>query len=77
MGVESFSGELEVPERVQATETDPVKPHEGVLKQDESENVKGPSHGKKGGAKILKESIAAGRSLSVPPWLPVPLPAKH
>ena len=62
VGAESFSGELEVPETDQATETDPVKPHEGVPKQDESENVKGPGHGKKGGAKILKELVEAESS---------------
>ena len=62
VGAESFSGELEVPETDQATETDPVKPHEGVPKQDESENVKGPGHGKKAGAKFLKESVEAESS---------------
>jgi hypothetical protein len=47
VGAESFSWELEVPETDQPTETDPVKPHEGVPRQDEPENVKGPGHGKK------------------------------
>ena len=50
---ESSSGELEVPETDQPTETDPVKPHEGVPKQDEPEIVKGTGHGKKARAKIL------------------------
>jgi hypothetical protein len=47
VGAESFSGELEVPETDQPTETDPVKPHEGGPRQEEPENVKGPGHGKK------------------------------
>ena len=47
VGAESSSGELEVPETDQPPETDPVKTHEGVPKQDEPENVKGPGHGKK------------------------------
>jgi hypothetical protein len=47
VGAESSSEELEVPETDQLTETDPVKPHEGVPRQDEPENVKGPGHGKK------------------------------
>ena len=59
VGAESSSGEVEVPETDQPTETDPVKPHEGVPKQDEPENIKGPAHGKKAGAKILKESVEA------------------
>ena len=62
VGAESSSGELEVPETDQLTETDPVKPHEGVPRQDEPENVKGPGHGKKAGAKILKESVEAESS---------------
>ena len=62
MGAESSSGELEVPEKDQLTETDPVKPHEGVPRQDEHENVKEPGHGKKDGAKILKESVEAESS---------------
>jgi hypothetical protein len=63
VGAESSSGELEVPEKDQLTETDPVKPHEGgVPRQDENENVKEPGHGKKDGAKILKESVEAESS---------------
>ena len=62
MGAESSSGELEVPETDQLTEADPVKPHEGVPRQDEPENVKGPGHGKKAEAKILKESVEAESS---------------
>ena len=58
----SSSGEFQVPEKDQLTETDQVKPHEGVLRQDEHENVKEPSHGKKLGAKILKESVEAESS---------------
>ena len=57
MGAESSSGELEVPETDQLTEADPVKPHEGVPRQDEPENVKGPGHGKKAGATFLKKSV--------------------
>ena len=59
VGAESSSEDLEVPETDQLTETDPVKPHEGVTRQDEPENIKGPGHGKKAGAKILKESVEA------------------
>ena len=44
MGADSSSGELEVPETDQLTETDPVKPHQGVPRQDEPENVKEPGH---------------------------------
>ena len=62
MEAESSSRELEVPETDQLTETDPVKPHEGVPRQDEPENIKGPCHGKKAGAKILKESVEAESS---------------
>ena len=62
VGAESSSGELEVPETDQPTETDPVKPHEGVPKQDEPENVKGPGHRKKSGAKILQELVEAESS---------------
>jgi hypothetical protein len=62
VGAESSSGELEVPEKDQLTETDPVKPHEGVPRQDEPENVKETGHGKKDGAKILKESVEAESS---------------
>ena len=47
MGAESSSGELEVPETDQPTEADSVKPHEGVPRQDEPENVKGPAIGRK------------------------------
>ena len=57
VGAESSSGELEVPETDQPTETDPEKPHDGVPRQDDPENVKGPGHGKKAVAKILKESV--------------------
>ena len=62
VGAESSSGELEVPETDQLTETDPVKPHEGLPMQHEPDNVKGPGHGKKSGAKILKESVEAESS---------------
>ena len=34
VGAEYFSGELKVPETDQLTETDPVKTHEGVPRQD-------------------------------------------
>ena len=37
---ESSFGELEVPKTDELTETDPVKPHEGVPSQDEPENKK-------------------------------------
>ena len=59
---ESFSGELEVPETDQLTETDPVKPHEGVPRQDEPENEKEPGNGKKVGANFLVESVRAESS---------------
>ena len=62
MGAESSSAELEVPDTDQPTETDPEKPHEGLPRQDEPENVKGPGHGKKAGAKIMKESVEAESS---------------
>ena len=62
MGAESSSEELEVTETDQLTETDHVKPHEGVPRQDEPEFVKGPGCGKKAGAKILKESVEAESS---------------
>ena len=48
--------ELEETETEKLAETDPVEPHEGVLRQDEPENVKGPAHAKKAGAKNLVES---------------------
>ena len=38
MEAESSSGELEVPQTDQLTETDTVKPYEGVPRQDEPEN---------------------------------------
>ena len=59
---ESSFGEQEVPKTDELTETDPVKPHEGLPMQDEPDNVKGPGHGKKSGAKILKESVEAESS---------------
>ena len=37
---ESSFGELEVPKTDQLTETDPVKKHEGVPREDEPENKK-------------------------------------
>ena len=58
---ESSSGELAVTEKDQLTETDPVKPHEGVPRQDEPENKKERSNGKKVKAKFLVESV--GRTL--------------
>ena len=67
VGAESSSGEFEVPETDQLTEADLVKPHEGVPRQDEPENVKEPGHGKKAGAKILKESVEAESSFGVLP----------
>ena len=48
--------ELEETENKKLAETDPVEPHEGVPRQDEPENVKGPAHAKKAGAKNLVES---------------------
>ena len=48
--------ELEETETEKLAETDPVEPHEGVPRQDEPENVKGPAHAKKAGAKICVES---------------------
>ena len=62
VGAESFSGELEVPESDQLTETDAVKPHEGVPRQYETENKKEPGNGKKVGAKLLVESVEAESS---------------
>ena len=53
---------IEETETDKLTETDPFKPREGVPRQDEPENVKEPSHGKKVGAKILKESVEAESS---------------
>ena len=48
--------ELEETETEELAETDQVKPHEGVLRQDEPDNIKGPAHAKKAGAKHLVES---------------------
>ena len=48
--------ELEETETEKLAETDPVEPHEGVPRQDEPENVKGPAHAKKAGAKKIVES---------------------
>ena len=48
--------ELEETETEELAETDPVEPHEGVPRQDDPENVKGPAHAKKAGAKNLVES---------------------
>ena len=48
--------ELEETETEKLAETDPVEPHEGVPRQDEPENVKGPAHAKKAGAQNLVES---------------------
>ena len=48
-----------VPESDQLTETDPVKPHEGVPRQYETGNKKEPGSGKKVGANILDESVGA------------------
>ena len=45
--------ELEETETEKLAETVPVEPHEGVPRQDEPENIKGPAHAKKAGAKIL------------------------
>ena len=53
---------LEGTETGELTETDPFKPHEGVPRQDEHENVKEPGHRKEDGAKILKESVEAKSS---------------
>ena len=47
---------LEETETDKLTEADPFKRHKGVPRQDEPENVKGPAHGKKAGAKNLVES---------------------
>ena len=54
--------ELEETETEKLAETDPVEPHEGVPRQDEPENVKGPGHGKKAGAEVLKKSVEADSS---------------
>ena len=48
--------ELEETENKKLAETDPVEPHEGVAKQDEPDNLKGPAHAKKADAKSLVES---------------------
>ena len=48
--------ELEETENKKQAETDPVEPHEGVPRQDEPENVKGPAHAKKAKAKNLVAS---------------------
>ena len=45
--------ELEETETEELAVTDPVEPHED---EDEPENVKGPAHAKKAGAKNLVES---------------------
>ena len=55
--VESSFGELEVPKTDKLTETDPVKPHEGVPSQDEPENKKEPDNGNKDEANFLVESV--------------------
>ena len=49
--------ELEETETEELAETDQVEPHEGVPRQDEPENVIGPAHAKKAGAKNLVESV--------------------
>ena len=48
--------ELQETETEELAETDQVEPHEGVPGQDKPENVIGPAHAKKSGAKNLVES---------------------
>ena len=61
MEAESSSGELEVPQTDQLTETDTVKPHEGVPRQDEPEN-KTKTRQQKVEANFLVESVRAESS---------------
>ena len=49
-------------ELTELPETEPVKQHEGVPRQDEPENKKEPGHGEKAGAKIQGESVEAESS---------------
>ena len=62
METESFFGEMEVPKTDELTETDPVKPHEGVPSQDEPENKKEPDNGNKDEAYFLVKSVGAESS---------------
>ena len=48
--------ELEETETEELAKTNQVELHEGVPRQDEPENVKGPGHANKAGAKNLDES---------------------
>ena len=56
MEAESSFGELEVPKTDQLTETDPVKTHEGVPREDEPSNIN------KVESNFLVESVGAESS---------------
>ena len=62
MEAESSFGELEVPKTDQLTETDPVKPHERVPREDEPENKKEPGNIHKIESNFLVESVGAESS---------------
>ena len=59
---ESSFGELEVPKTDQLTETDPVKPHERVPREDEPENKKEPGNIHKVESNFMVESVGAESS---------------
>ena len=59
---ESSFGELEVPKTDQLTETDPVKTHKGVPREDEPENKKEPGNIHKVESNFLVESVGAESS---------------
>ena len=56
---ESSFGELEVPKTDQLTETDPVKTHKGVPREDEPETKKEPGNIHKVESNFLVESVGA------------------
>ena len=60
METESSFGELEVPKTDKLTETDPVKTHKGVPREDEpEEEKKEPGNINKDESKFLVESVGA------------------
>ena len=62
MEAESSFGELEVPKTDQLTETDPVKPHERVPREDDAENKKEPGNIHKVESNFVLESVGAESS---------------
>ena len=62
MEAESSFGELEVPKTDQLTETDPVKPHERVPREDEPENKKEPGNIHQVESNFMVESVGAESS---------------